>query len=155
MRCPYCNSKNTKVLDSRDVVNSNKTRRRRECLDCGKRFKTVELPMEITLYVIKRDGSEEQFDREKIIRGILKAGEKRPITLEQIDSIVNDIEKDAASKFEYAVPTKYIGEQVMKQLKELDDIAYVRYASVYKRFKDIDTLMQEIEGLRTGNQNEE
>lgn len=155
MRCPYCDSKNTKVLDSRDVASSNKTRRRRECLNCGKRFSTMEVLMELTLYVIKRDGSEEQFVREKIMRGILKAGEKRPITLEQIDGIVNDIEKDAATKFEYAVPTSYIGEQVMKRLKELDEITYVRYASVYKKFKDIDALMKEIEELKSGNYYEE
>lgn len=147
MRCPYCKYTESKVIDSRFAKDSNAIRRRRECLKCEKRFTTYEQIEEMFPVVIKKDGRREQFDRHKILSGIRKACEKRPISIEKIEKIVNDIEKNIQNKFTKEVPSSEIGELIMKKLYELDDVAYVRFASVYRQFKDINQFMNEIKKL--------
>lgn len=147
MRCPYCKYTESKVIDSRFAKDSNAIRRRRECLKCEKRFTTYEQIEEMFPVVIKKDGRREQFDRHKILSGIRKACEKRTISIEKIEKIVNDIEKNIQNKFTKEVPSSEIGELIMKKLYELDDVAYVRFASVYRQFKDINQFMNEIKKL--------
>lgn len=147
MRCPYCKYTESKVIDSRFAKDSNAIRRRRECLKCEKRFTTYEQIEEMFPVVIKKDGRREQFDRHKILSGIRKACEKRTISIEKIEKIVNDIEKNIQNKFTKEVPSSEIGELIMKKLYELDDVAYVRFASVYRQFKDINQFMNEINKL--------
>lgn len=148
MRCVFCSSDNIKVLDSRELENGRKTRRRKQCNDCGKRFTTIELPMELNIFVKKNNGQEEHFSREKLVRGIEKAGEKRPITFEQIEQLIDNIEKIARTEYDNLIPSKRIGEEVMKWLKGIDHVAYIRYASVYKDFKDIDSIIDVVSGLK-------
>jgi transcriptional repressor NrdR len=145
MRCPYCNYEETKVVDSRESENS--TRRRRECLKCKKRFTTYER-VEIDLMVIKKNGTREKFMREKIKNGIIKACEKRPISHEKIDSIVNKIEGKLRAKDTHEIGSQMIGELVMRELKKLDKVAYIRFASVYREFADIDDFQQELMKLK-------
>ncbi|MCA8939178.1 MAG: transcriptional repressor NrdR [Planctomycetes bacterium] len=137
MRCPFCGQDNDKVVDSRSASEGSVTRRRRECVACGKRYTTYERAEEAPLRVEKRDGTRVAFDREKIIRGILRACEKRPVSAEQIDDMVTSIQNEIDRKFEREVPAAFIGDEVMRHLKDVDQVAYVRFASVYRRFEDV------------------
>lgn len=144
MRCPYCNKDNTRVVDSRPVEDTNSIRRRRMCDACGKRFTTYEQIETIPLSVIKKDESREQYNREKILGGIMRACYKRPIPRERIDEVMDSIEGDIFAIEEKEIPSTKIGEIVMEHLKKLDAVAYVRFASVYREFKDVDTFMDEL-----------
>lgn len=137
MKCPYCTSENSKVLDSRSSEDTNAIRRRRECLNCGKRFTTYETIESTPILVIKKDGSRQSFDIEKIKRGLIKACEKRPVSLDQIDQICIEIEKELQNSLEQEVKSEVIGEKVMEKLKPVDEVSYVRFASVYRQFKDV------------------
>jgi transcriptional repressor NrdR len=145
MYCPFCNHKETKVTNKRD--NSGETRRRRECLKCKKRFTTYEKLEVAGIRVIKKDGTRQTFDLEKIKKGILRACEKRPISLQQIDQVVYEIESKISSSNKKEIKTQTIGEMVMKALKRLDKIAYIRFASVYRDFKDVSDFKKEIKEL--------
>lgn len=147
MKCPYCGFAESKVIDSRP--NEESIRRRRECMGCLKRFTTYEFVEHLPLVVIKKDGSRQSFDKVKLINGMVRACEKRPVTLAEIEQVANDIEQEVQNSLEREVPTSYIGELVMKRLKEIDEVAYVRFASVYRQFKDIGTFMDELSKLLT------
>ena len=144
MKCPFCGYKDDKVIDSRTTKEGFAIRRRRECLSCEKRFTTYEYIEEVSLMVIKKDGRREPFDRSKILMGLVKACEKRPISMEKIEEAVRMIEHTLQRNFEREVPSKEIGELVMKGLAKLDDVAYVRFASVYRQFKDVGQFMKEL-----------
>lgn len=145
MRCPYCKSTEDKVIDSRETGEGLSIRRRRECLKCGKRFTTYEYVEKATLMVVKRDGTRKKFDREKIKAGIIKACEKRPVSMDQIETIVEEIEREVQKKADTETKSTVIGNLVMEKLYDLDEVAYVRFASVYRRFKDISYFRKEIE----------
>lgn len=147
MKCPYCGFSESKVIDSRPTEENNAIRRRRECLKCQKRFTTYEKLEEISLVVIKKDQSRQQYDRNKILKGIITACEKRPISLSQMEKVADDIEGELYQSMEREIDSTRIGEKVMEKLKVLDEVAYVRFASVYKRFEDIHTFMDELKGL--------
>lgn len=147
MKCPYCENTDTKVIDSRHTEDGHAIRRRRECEKCSKRFTTYEKIEEVVLMVIKKDGSRETFDRNKVMSGIVKACEKRPVTVKSMENIVNEIEKKLNNMMEKEVNSTFIGELIMERLKELDQVAYVRFASVYRQFTDINTFISEIENL--------
>lgn len=142
MRCPYCGSYEDRVVDSRDSREGRAIRRRRECLKCMKRFTTYEMVEEVSLMVVKKDGRREPFDRQKILTGISRACQKRPISLEQMEAIVDEIEKTLQASLEREVKTVEIGNLVMEKLKALDKVAYVRFASVYREFKDTTDFMK-------------
>ncbi len=144
MRCLFCGHTESKVIDSRATDEGTTIRRRRECLECGKRFTTYEKIESIPIIVVKKDGTRESFDRDKIINGIVRACEKRPISLNDIEGIVDEIETKLYNLLEKEVSTEKIGEMVMERLQKLDDIAYVRFASVYRQFKDINSFMDEL-----------
>lgn len=146
MQCPYCANEDTKVLDSRDSPDG--TRRRRECEKCEKRFTTYERIELVDLRIIKKDGTQEQFNREKLKAGLVKAFEKRPVSSEQIEGIVNEIERDLRNKESTEIKSGEIGELVMEKLKETDPVAYIRFASVYLSFDDIPTFEKEIKRLK-------
>jgi transcriptional repressor NrdR len=150
MKCPFCGFLEDRVIDSREREDGFQIRRRRECFGCGKRFTTYEEIEENALIVIKSDGRREKFSREKVFNGIQKACEKRPISIEQISGIVDGIEQELRQKFESEVSSKEIGRLVMKNLKKLDEIAYVRFASVYREFKDITEFQKEVEQILGG-----
>ncbi|HCU56079.1 MAG TPA: transcriptional regulator NrdR [Clostridiales bacterium] len=147
MKCVYCGSMDSKVIDSRISDDGSSIRRRRECLACGRRFTTYETVERIPVFVIKKDGNRELFDTNKLRGGIMKACEKRPVSYESIDKLVTEIEKTVYNLGANEVSSDKIGDEVMKGLKELDQVAYVRFASVYKEFKDIDTFLSEIERI--------
>jgi len=147
VKCPYCGKDKDKVIDSRVSGKGKSIRRRRECLKCKRRFTTYEHVEEIPLMVIKKDGRREPFDRNKIIAGVIKACEKRPISIDKLEDMADKIEQHLQKNFEKEVKTKDIGELVMKKLAELDEIAYVRFASVYRQFKDINQFMKELRQL--------
>jgi len=147
MKCPFCGHKEDKVIDSRSSEEGRSIRRRRECLKCHRRFTTYENIEEASLMVIKKDGRREPFDRKKILAGIKKACEKRPIGIQQLEGLVDRIEYTLQSKFEKEVDASAIGELIMEFLYELDEVAYVRFASVYRQFKDINQFMKELKGL--------
>lgn len=147
MMCPFCHSPESKVVDSRLADAGAAIRRRRECEACGRRFNTYERPEEIPLYVIKKDGSREPFDRNKILVGITKACEKRPVSRQDIERIAVEIEAAARDRLATEVAAREIGEMVMERLRELDAVAYVRFASVYKEFRDVDSFVEEVRGL--------
>jgi len=147
MKCPFCGYTDSKVIDSRPAEDGTTIRRRRECLECQKRFTTYEIVELMPLVVIKRDGSRESFDKVKIINGVIRACEKRPVTMAQIEGVADDIEQDLRGRLESEVSTERIGELVMEKLKDLDEVAYVRFASVYRSFKDINTFMDELTKL--------
>ncbi|AGB41623.1 transcriptional regulator NrdR [Halobacteroides halobius DSM 5150] len=147
MRCPYCTNSASKVVDSRATEDNTTIRRRRECLDCGKRYTTYERIDNLPIMVIKRDGSRERFDRNKLLNGLLKSCEKRPISREQLEGIVNSVEQKVKNRMENEVHSTVIGELVMDFLRNLDEIAYVRFASVYREFKDIQTFRKELDKL--------
>jgi len=144
MRCPYCGNKKDSVIDSRMAKNASNVRRRRECLKCGHRFTTYEYVERIPLMVLKKDGRREPFDREKLMNGILVACEKRPVSLKRIERLVDDIERQLEKKHDKEVASKEIGELVMKSLHNMDEIAYVRFASVYRQFRDVGQFMKEL-----------
>ena len=144
MRCPYCRSKRDKVIDSRSVRGNQAVRRRRECLKCHKRYTTYEYIEAVSLLVVKSDGRREPFDRQKILSGLTKACEKRPISLEKLENIVNKIEIQLQNNFSKEVKSKEIGEMIMKALRSLDEVAYVRFASVYRQFRDVSHFMKEL-----------
>ncbi len=148
MKCIFCNEE-TKVVDSRESEDI--TRRRRECLDCEKRFTTYERPEGIQLYIIKKDSTREQFDREKLKKGLLKACEKRAIPIEKIDNIVNKIEAKLRTLDDNEVQSRFLGEEVAKHLKQLDKVAYIRFASVYREFEDVEDFEKEIQILSKKN----
>ncbi len=147
MNCPFCFHYETKVIDSRPTDEGQAIRRRRECLKCSKRFTTYEKVEEIPLIVVKKNGNRESYNRNKIINGIIRACEKRPISMQKIEDTTNCIERQLYNSLDKEISTEYIGELVMKALKELDEVAYVRFASVYRQFKDINTFMSELKKL--------
>lgn len=147
MRCPFCENIDTRVIDSRPTEEGHAIRRRRECDNCNKRFTTYEKVEEMMFMVIKKDGSREAFDRNKVLNGIIKACEKRPVSMASIEKIVDDIERGLNNMMEKEVESHLIGEVIMEHLKELDEVAYVRFASVYRQFKDVNTFIAEIEKL--------
>lgn len=147
MNCPFCNFQDTKVVDSRPTDEGQAIRRRRECLRCTKRFTTYEKVEKLPLIVVKKDGNRQLYDRNKILTGILKACEKRPVPLTKIEEIVDEIEKDLYNLMEKEITSEIIGQMVMDKLKEIDDVSYVRFASVYRQFKDINTFMEELKKL--------
>ena len=147
MKCPFCGHNEDKVIDSRSSEEGRSIRRRRECLNCGRRFTTYENIEETSLMVIKKDGRRESFDRKKILSGIQKACEKRPISTQQLEELVDKIEYTLQSKFEKEVEATHIGELIMELLYKMDEVAYVRFASVYRQFKDINQFMKELKTL--------
>lgn len=144
MKCPYCSYAETKVVDSRPTEDFASIRRRRECLKCMKRFTTYETVENIPVLVIKKDGMREPFDKRKILNGLLRACEKRPVSLSELESLVNDIEKSVYNSLDQEITSKKIGEMVMVRLRDIDEVSYVRFASVYRQFKDINTFMDEL-----------
>ena len=147
MKCPFCNQDNTRVLDSRPADDNTAIRRRRMCDACGKRFTTYEKVETIPLIVIKKDQNREQFDRSKIEAGVLRACHKRPVSAEQIHRLVDDVETEVFNLEEREIPSSVIGEIVMDKLKDLEAVAYVRFASVYREFKDVNTFMDELKKI--------
>lgn len=147
MKCPYCSCEDSKVIDSRPTDEGERIRRRRECTNCGKRFTTYEVIENVPLIVVKKDNSREAFDRNKLFNGLLRACEKRPVPAETIDKVVNEIEAQLQNSLEKEVPAMKIGEMAMEKLKSIDEIAYIRFASVYRQFKDISTFMEEVSKL--------
>ena len=147
MRCPFCGYYDSKVLDSRGAEEGNYIRRRRECGECFKRFTTYEKVEDVPLVVIKKDGSRQVFDSNKILNGLIRSCEKRPVSLHELEEIVLEIEKDLKNGMDREISSAFIGELVMDKLKQVDEVAYVRFASVYREFKDISTFIEEIEDL--------
>ena len=145
MKCPYCNEADTKVIDSRPAEDNSSIRRRRQCERCGKRFTTYEKLETMPLMVIQKDNSREAYDRSKIEAGIIQSCHKRPVSTQQINSVIDEIENRVFNMEEKEVPTSVIGELVMDKLKELDEVAYVRFASVYREFMDVNTFMEELD----------
>ena len=152
MKCPFCGHPEDKVIDSREASDGAAIRRRRECLQCKRRTTTYERLEESPLLVIKRDGRREPFDRKKILNGVIKACEKRPVSMEKIEELVNSLEREIAQEFDREVPAVEIGERLMRRLHELDEVAYVRFASVYRSFKDINQFMKELRDLLSKKQ---
>lgn len=153
MRCPFCEYNGTRVLDSRPFNHNKSIRRRRECESCERRFTTFEVVEETPLLIIKKDGTREEFSREKILRGLVRACEKRPVSLQALEDVVNEIEKELRSFAHSEIPSKDVGEKVMERLYYVDEVAYVRFASVYRQFKDINVFMRELEELLTQARN--
>ncbi|MCE5299377.1 MAG: transcriptional regulator NrdR [Spirochaetia bacterium] len=149
MKCPYCGHKKDKVVDSRESRDGEAIRRRRECLKCSKRFTTYEQVEHALPLVIKKDGRREAFDRNKILSGLTKACEKRPISVESLYEVIDDIEKQLYSRMEKEVPSNILGEMLMEKLAKLDEVAYVRFASVYRQFKDINAFTKELQKFLT------
>ena len=147
MKCPYCGFHESKVIDSRRLEETNSIKRRRECLSCEKRFSTYERVELAPLVVIKKNGDREQFDRQKLLRGIMHACEKRPVSIDTMESMVSQIETALNNDLMQEVESERIGELVMDKLKEVDEVAYVRFASVYRQFRDINTFMEELQKL--------
>lgn len=147
MKCPFCSSENTRVIDSRPADDNNSIRRRRMCDECGKRFTTYEKVETIPLIVIKKDNNREQYDRAKIESGVLRACHKRPISANDINKLIDEVETEIFSREEKEIPSDEIGEIVMDKIKDLDDVAYVRFASVYREFKDVNTFMSELKKM--------
>ncbi len=147
MRCPYCGYSESKVIDSRPAEEGATIRRRRECLSCQKRFTTYEIMERLPLVVVKKDKSRQTFDKMKLLNGMIRACEKRPIPMAELEQIADDIEQELQNSLEREISTEKIGELVMARLKELDEVAYVRFASVYRQFKDINTFRDELNKL--------
>ena len=154
MKCPYCENEESRVIDSRNTEDGHAIRRRRECESCGRRFTTYEKVEEMILMVIKKDGRREAFDRSKLLNGIIRACEKRPVSIADMEKIVDEIERGLNNMMEKEVDSTFIGELVMERLKDLDEVAYVRFASVYRQFTDINTFVAEIEKLLTNKKKE-
>lgn len=151
MKCPYCGYSESKVIDSRPADKNSSIRRRRECLSCGKRFTTYETVESLPMVVVKKDGSRQSFDRRKVLGGMIRACEKRPVPLAELEKIAEEIEQDLQNSMEREISTEAIGEKVMERLRNVDQVAYVRFASVYRQFKDIDTFMTELNKLLADN----
>ncbi len=147
MKCPYCSYFDSKVVDSRPTEEGQVIRRRRECIKCGKRFTTYEKIEKIPLMVVKKNGNRESYDRNKLLNGIIKACEKRPVSMNEIEKLVDDIEVSLSNSLEKEVTSVVIGEMIMNKLKDIDEVAYVRFASVYRQFKDLNTFMEELKKL--------
>lgn len=147
MRCPFCQSLDDKVVDTRSCAEDTQIRRRRECVGCGKRFTTYEKIEDIRLRVVKKDGRRVPFDSDRILAGLTKACEKRPVSTEMLESAAREIEASAFKMFDKEVPSRFIGEEVMRRLKQLDQVAYVRFASVYREFKDVSEFVSELQSL--------
>ena len=147
MKCPFCGFEESKVIDSRPTDEGQRIRRRRECLKCGKRFTTYEIIESLPIIVIKKDKSRETFNRDKLMTGLLRACEKRPESIDTLDSMIDDIETNLQNSLDREVSSEKIGELVMEKLKKIDEVAYVRFASVYRQFKDINTFMKELNKL--------
>ncbi|MBE6773338.1 MAG: transcriptional regulator NrdR [Clostridia bacterium] len=147
MKCPFCGYEESKVIDSRPTDEGEKIRRRRECISCAKRFTTYEIIESVPIIVVKKDKSRQAFDRVKLFNGMLRACEKRPVSIEQIDKIVSEIEAELQNSLDREITSIHIGELAMDKLKALDEVAYVRFASVYRQFKDINTFMDELAKL--------
>ena len=147
MKCPFCGHLHDKVVDSREGKDGGVIRRRRECLECGRRFTSYERIDEILYMVVKRDGSRERFERQKVITGMLKASEKRPVSVAAIELVANRVETAGQDRQEKELPTSEVGAFVMQELKQLDKVAYIRFASVYRHFRDISEFMDELKGL--------
>ena len=147
MKCQFCGHPESKVIDSRPADENASIRRRRECLACGKRFTTYETVECLPIVVIKKDGSRQSFDRQKVLRGMIRACEKRPVSLAELERIADEIEQELQNSMEREIRTADIGEKVMERLRSVDQVAYVRFASVYRQFKDIDTFMAELNKL--------
>ncbi len=147
MKCPYCGFNESKVIDSRPADEGSSIRRRRECLSCKKRFTTYETVENLPMVVIKKDGSRQSFEKRKVLGGMIRACEKRPVSMGELEKIADEIEQDLQNSMEREISTELIGEQVMTRLKKVDEVAYVRFASVYRQFKDIDTFMSELNKL--------
>ena len=144
MKCPYCGEQDSKVVDSRHSEDGTSIRRRRECLKCSKRFTTYELVESLPIVVVKRDGSRQSFNRQKILNGMLRACEKRPVSLAAMEAAVDEIEQIIQNSLEREISTEQVGELVMERLKKLDEVSYVRFASVYRQFKDLNSFVQEL-----------
>ncbi len=147
MKCPFCSHENTRVIDSRPAEDNNSIRRRRVCDECGKRFTTYEKIETIPLIIIKKDNNREAYDRSKIEAGVLRACHKRPVSAQQITTLVDEVENEIFNREEREIPSETIGELVMNKLKDLDAVAYVRFASVYREFKDVNTFMDELKSV--------
>lgn len=147
MKCPFCSYEESKVIDSRPTDEGERIRRRRECLKCGRRFTTYEIIENLPIVVIKKDKSRETFDREKLLNGLLRACEKRPVSLTELDKLIDEIESEIQNTLDREVTSERIGELVMIKLQDIDEVAYVRFASVYRQFKDINTFMDELSKL--------
>ena len=147
MKCPYCGHPESKVIDSRPADENASIRRRRECLSCAKRFTTYETVESLPMVVIKKDGSRQSFDRQKVLRGMIRACEKRPVHLAELELIADEIEQELQNSMEREIRTEDVGEKVMDRLRKVDQVAYVRFASVYRQFKDLDTFMAELNKL--------
>ena len=151
MKCPFCGFEESKVIDSRPTDEGQRIRRRRECLDCGKRFTTYEIIESLPIIVIKKDKSRETFNRDKLMTGLLRACEKRPVSIDTLDNMIDEIETVLQNSLDREVSSEKIGELVMEKLKTIDEVAYVRFASVYRQFKDINTFMSELNKLLEKN----
>lgn len=147
MKCPFCGFEESRVIDSRPTDEGERIRRRRECLQCAKRFTTYEIIESLPVIVIKKDKSRQVFNREKLLNGLMRACEKRPVSIELLEHIVDDIEAALQNSLDREVTSEHIGELVMEKLKSVDEVAYVRFASVYRQFKDINTFMSELDKL--------
>ena len=155
MKCPYCSYSESKVIDSRATDENTTIRRRRECIRCGKRYTTYEKIEDIPIQVIKKDNTRENFNKEKIINGLIVACQKRPVSRKQIEEIADEVEKNISNKMITEVSSKTIGEMVMEKLKDVDEVSYVRFASVYRQFKDITTFFEEIKDMITTKNDKE
>lgn len=155
MRCPFCKKDNDKVIDTRPSEDGSVIRRRRECLECNKRFTTHERLEEMPVRVVKKNGRREPFDREKILVGVRRAVEKRPVTVEKVEEVVNAIERQILDQTQREIPSQTIGEMVMKKLGEVDEVAYVRFASVYREFRAVEEFIQEIRSMKPGSDQSE
>ena len=151
MKCPSCGYLESKVIDSRPTDEGRSIRRRRECLECGARFTTFETLESYPILVIKKNGTREAFDRTKIMNGLIKACQKRPVTMDQLEKVVSDIENELQNSLNHEIQSQKIGEMIMDKLKKIDEVAYVRFASVYREFKDLDTFMRELAALKNEN----
>lgn len=148
MKCPYCKHTESKVIDSRPTVDGESIRRRRTCQSCGKRFTTYETIETNSLMVIKKDGSRQQYDREKLMRGIVKACQKRPVTKAQMDALLRDVEQKLYGRLENEISSMAIGEMVVERLIDIDEVAYIRFASVYRDFQDVDSFLEELKRIQ-------
>ena len=147
MKCPFCENLESKVVDSRPTDEGQAIRRRRECINCGKRCTTYEKVEEIPIIIVKRDGNRQTYNRNKLLNGILKSCEKRPVSMDTIENIVDDIEKNLYNSLQKEITSIEIGEMVMNKLKNIDEVAYVRFASVYRQFKDVNSFMEELKKI--------
>ncbi|MCQ2463888.1 MAG: transcriptional regulator NrdR [Clostridia bacterium] len=152
MKCPFCGNEDSKVIDSRPTDEGERIRRRRECISCAKRFTTYEIIESVPIIVVKKDKSREAFDRVKLFNGMLRACEKRPVSIDTLEKMVSEIESELSNSLEREVTSVHIGELAMERLKTVDEVAYVRFASVYRQFKDISTFMDELDKLLTERQ---